>query len=267
MNGFKELSEYYNVSVDEAVLLGKRAPNRMPDLPPSRTTKALSGMTYEDIWKLKERKTEQDIFDFYKDQCAWSSFRQMNHHGSPQSIEFHLDILEQMIRPRTVLCEYGCGIAPFSHTLLTRLQDPDMYMTIFISDVDSEHFHFAQWRLSKVIEEQKLINVSLYAIYIKPNELPSYPTSFDSLIAFEVLEHVQSPLDVFGNLNKHMRAGSFFCENFILHNPDQHDDESDLENAKLERTPYYDMLDSDYRLVYGLDPTIASDGTRVWKKK
>ena len=56
------LCEYYNVSEEEAIKLGTRANGRKPSLPGSKTCEPVSNMTMEDIWALKERKTEKDIF-------------------------------------------------------------------------------------------------------------------------------------------------------------------------------------------------------------
>ena len=53
------LCEYYGVSEGEAIKLGSRSPGRKPSLPASKTCNAVSNMTYEDIWALKERKTEK----------------------------------------------------------------------------------------------------------------------------------------------------------------------------------------------------------------
>ena len=53
---FDYLCEYYNVDLQTAIQLGTRSSGRKPSLPASKTCKAVSGMTMEDIWDLKERK-------------------------------------------------------------------------------------------------------------------------------------------------------------------------------------------------------------------
>ena len=74
------LCEYYGVTPEKALELGTRSTGRKPDLPGSTTTQAVSGMTYEDIWESRERKSIEDVFQFYKDQGAWSTFRQCVRH-------------------------------------------------------------------------------------------------------------------------------------------------------------------------------------------
>ena len=64
---YTHLCKYYNVTPDEALKLGTRSKGRKPNLPSSITCKAVSDKTFEDIWEEKQRKSIQEIFDFYKD--------------------------------------------------------------------------------------------------------------------------------------------------------------------------------------------------------
>lgn len=259
-----DLCDYYGVTQEEALELGTRRDNRRPNLPKSKTTHAVSGMTFEDLWALKPRDTEQDVFDFYKDQGAWSTFRQVVRHKDMG--KFHLSILQAMVKPNSVFCEYGCGVAPYTNTLLREVPE-NFPVSVYLSDVDSEHFVFGEWRNKKLIGKRNLSNVSLSAVEILPGSLPQYDKMLDAVIIFEVLEHVSSPLSVIKNLSNQMNVSALLCENFIKHDVKDLTDGSDLMSAAKERTSYYEFLSQNFDLVGGPKEEVTPDATRIWKKR
>ena len=182
------LSEYYGVSLDEALELGTRRDGRKPTLPNSKTCHAVSGMTMEDIWDSRSRKTLGDIFGVYKDQGAWSAFRQCVRtlEAAGQYQLLLMAALKHLDGDELVMCEYGCGVAAVSLLLLSATF-PDKRISIFLSDVDCEHFTFGVWRLKKIIEDRGLENVKIIPKLILPDELPCYEDSFDTVIIHEVL--------------------------------------------------------------------------------
>jgi len=262
LNWYDDLCEYYKVTPEEALELGTRSSGRMPRLPGSATTAAVSDMTYEDIWELKSRKSQEEIFSFYKDQGAWSAFRQVVRHKD--KIQFHKHILS-VLRPHgSSICEYGCGIAPYTHTLLSNI-DKNEKFHISISDVDCEHFNFGQWRLQKLIEQRELRNITLESRVINPNELPKYSKNLDSVIIFEVLEHVPSPIKAIRNIQSFMNPGALLCENFVGHDEDA-DDGPDLLSARRQRGFYYELLEREFQLRAGPAPENEPNATRIWQK-
>ena len=144
---YQDLCEYYGVTPDKALELGTRATGRKPDLPGSDTCKPVSNMTLEDIWESRDRKNIQDVFNFYKDQGAWSTFRQCVRHKD--LVQLHVNLIIPHISANSHVCEYGSGVAPYMNTLLQCVV-PDAPLDITIADVDCEHFTFAQWRLNKL---------------------------------------------------------------------------------------------------------------------
>jgi len=263
---YDDLCEYYNVTPEQALELGSRSSGRKPNLPASATTTAVSNMTYEDLWALKERKTEQDVFDFYEDQGAWSSFRQVVRHKDMTG--YHLQMLGGIVAEGSVLCEYGCGIAPFVYSLLSNLSKTDVNLTVCISDVKSEHFRFAIWRLEKLISQMNLTGVILIPVEIKAGELPKFPVPLDVALVFEVLEHVPSPVATLNNLANQLNTNGLICENFILHGDEKGDsDGPDLLSARRERTEYYNELFRLCNLVGGPDHVSGPNETRIWQKK
>jgi hypothetical protein len=259
---YVDLCEYYGVSPQEALELGTRKPNRRPNLPGSSTTHAVSEKTFEEIWALSDRKNEEQIFQFYKDQGAWSAFRQVVRHKDMTG--YHLQILSRILRDGSNFCEYGCGVAPYTNTLLNHI-DPELKITVNLSDVECEHLTFGLWRAKKTIERRGLKNVTLHAAPVTPNALPVYPSPLDAIIVFEVLEHVPSPLKTIKNIQAQMSESSVLCENFIKHDHDGQDG-PDLYSAALEREEYYRYLQEKFVLVDGQSVEVSPSGTRIWRK-
>ena len=260
------LCEYYDVSESEAIKLGTRASGRKPPLPGSKTCEPVSNMTMEDIWALKERKTQKDIFDFYIDQGAWSTFRQCVRHED--FAKFHLSILEPFMKPDVHICEYGCGIAPFSFSLCNTVT-PEVKIDISLTDVDGcEHLIFGNWRLNKLKESRELSNINIHVNPVKPDELPKYDKKIDVAIVFEVLEHVPSPMRTLANLMKQMNSKGALVENFIKHEHDPNEEPGcDLLSAALERAQYYEIIKFNFDLVGGNPPEQDPNGTRMWRLK
>jgi hypothetical protein len=264
-NWFDDLCEYYNVTPDVALELGTRKPNRKPNLPSSLTTHAVNNLTFEEIWASKPRDNEEQIFEFYKDQGAWSSFRQVVRHKDMTST--HVDFLTKTIKKNSTFCEYGCGVAPFTYTLLENI-DISEKLNIYISDVESEHFTFGIWRLNKLIQTRNLNNVTFKPVVVLPNSLPRYPEKLDTVFIFEVLEHVPSPISTSNNLFSQMNSGGFFCENFIKHVHDPNEPPGpDLDSAAGQRHDYYKNLINNFELLTGGNPYDQPNETRIWKKK
>ena len=263
------LCEYYQVTPEKALELGTRSSGRKPDLPGSETCKPVSGKTFEDIWAEKERKDTQSVFDFYKDQGAWSTFRQCVRHKDFEKlhIAYYQYLAEKnVLRQGSHLCEYGAGVAPFTTTFLKYLSNTMPNLTITIVDVDCEHFNFAKYRLNKIKEERGLSKIELIFETVEPNKLPTFKKKLDALFCFEVLEHTPSPADVINNIKDSMSSGGYYIENFIKHK-DMSGDGPDLVSAKKERSKYYQILDQYYNIAvpekYNDDnPNI----TRIWQR-
>ena len=251
---YTHLCEYYNVTPEEALELGSRSAGRKPNLPASKTIHRVFDMTLEDIWALSERKTTEEVFQFYKDQGSWSTFRQCVRHKDMEHL--HLSTLKILIENEIIsdgahLCEYGAGVAPFMTTFLKYLNpDSNPKLTITIVDVDCEHFNFE---------------------IVEVDTLPTFNNQkLDALLCFEVLEHVPSPIAVINNIKDAMRPGGGYLENFIKHNDEDEDEDGpDLLTAREERSGYYEIVGKNFNLI---DPSLQESEknpncTRFWQKK
>lgn len=272
---YTHLCEYYSVTPEEALELGTRRFGRKPNLPASVTTHKVSGMTLEDIWELSERKATEDVFQFYKDQGSWSTFRQCVRHKDMEHL--HLSTFKRLIENEVIsdgahLCEYGAGVAPFVTTFLKYLNpDNDPKLTITIIDVDCEHFNFAKYRLNKIKEDKGYKNIDFNFEIVEVDTLPTFNNQkLDALLCFEVLEHVPSPIAVINNIKDAMRPGGICIENFIKHNDEDEDEDGpDLLTARKERSDYYEIIGENFNLIY---PSLQESErnpncTRFWQKK
>jgi len=269
-NWHDDLCEYYSVDAETALELGTRATGRTPDLPASKTCKAVSGMTYEDIWALSDRKTTESVFQFYHDQGAWSTFRQCVRHKDMS--QYHIQLIGSILNSGTPrvgyhICEYGCGVAPFLNSFVSFITADSSRCRISITDVEGcEHFNFAEWRLKKKISERSL-NIDLNIKPVTPTSLPAYDEGLDLVLIFEVLEHVPSPLATIKNIYNQLNDGGIILENFIKHDDDHDDDGPDLRSAAIEREEYYSFLSKNFELIVGRSEADAPNETRAWRKK
>jgi len=271
----KHLCEYYKVTPEKALQLGTRSSGRKPDLPGSDTCQPVNNMTFEDIWDLKERKSTESVFEFYKDQGAWSAFRQCVRHKDMENLHMgYIQFLAERkaIRPGSHICEYGAGVAPFVTTFLKYLSEEDsknLNMKITVADVDCEHLNFAKFRLNAIKEEKSMKNIEIDFQTITPDKLPNFDTPLDALFCFEVLEHVPSPVEVINNIKDSMMPGAYYIENFIKHEVDDDDDDGpDLVSARNERDNYYKIVNDNFSLIHP-DRKVSTDNpnvTRIWQR-
>jgi hypothetical protein len=267
---FQHLCEYYNVTIEDAIDLSTRKTGRKPSLPGSKTCDPVSGMNLEEIWDSQERDSEESIFKFYKDQGAWSAFRQCMRLSQAVGAyqNYLLNVIERLDTQfkigRTVsICEYGCGTAPFGFLLLNLLK-PDIKINFYISDVDCEHLNFGEWRLNQIKKHRKLENVKIIKKLVEPNSLPTYEDKLDAVFIFEVLEHVPSPIATTLNLINQINSGGFLIENFIKHEDEK--GRCDLPSSQKERSECLEYLDKNLNLFMGETESKSPNGTRIWMK-
>jgi SAM-dependent methyltransferase len=272
---YTHLCDYHNVTQEQALKLGTRASGRKPNLPYSETCKAVSGMTFEDIWASDDRESINKIFKFYRDQGAWSTFRQCVRHKDLENLHlsyFSFLIQNKFINDNSHICEYGCGVAPFITTFLKYLQPhKGTRLSFSLADVDCDHFDFANYRLNRIVNESNFNElVTLNFEKIEPQKLPSFNNKkLDVLFCFEVLEHVPSPIKVIENIINCMNPGGIYIENFIKHDVEDDDDIGpDLTSARNEREMYYDLVYKNFTLLHPseVESKLNPSVTRIWQR-
>jgi len=253
MKWHDDLCEYYDVSAEEAEELSARKKGRKPSLPGSATCEPVSGLTFEEIWKSKLRETTAQIFEFYKDIGAWSSFRQCKYHehgpaynsGPITAQQISLNQLDGNIK----VLEYGAGVAPVSCWLHDNLKNCNF--ELYINDVPCEHLTFGEWRLNK-----RKANVKKFEI--KPDEFPDYgDVKFNFIYMLDVLEHLDDPLGAVNEVIKYSAPNeTLFFETWVNHEEGK-STHCDLDRDK-EKT--IKLIKQNFSLA------MNAGGMRVWKK-
>jgi len=272
---YTHLCDYHNVTKEEALSLGTRSTGRTPSLPGNDRCPVVSNMTFEDIWDMKKRESDNDVFDFYRDQGSWSTFRQCVRHKDMENLHislFNFLINNNHLNNNSHICEYGCGVAPFITTFMKYLKTNETAKLNFtLTDVDCDHFDFANYRLNRIVNENKLNkSVILNFETIKPESLPKFGNKkLDVLICFEVLEHVPSPVSVMQNIKDNMNPGGIYIENFIKHEVKEAEETGcDLKSARDERTEYYIIVNEYFNLLHPskAESKANPNCTRVWQR-
>ena len=253
----RDLCEFYRVTPSGALRLGTRATGRRPSLPGSATCQPVSGKTWEELWALEPRDSEEAIFSFWKQVGSWCAFRQVvrNRRRSFAFIGKRLGMMD-------AFCEYGAGVAPASWWLATHHPGP---LRLTMVDVPSEHLTFGAWRLRKRLEnEWDLCCWALRVIALEPHIQP-LTDPYRGISCLEVLEHLSHPLETVQHLAEHLEFGGYLWEDFVPH-AEAHG--ADLPQAQSARHAVYDFLEQHFALVEGRRWDMADGGgTRTWQRQ
>lgn len=250
---YDDLCEYYKVTPKQAEELGRRRPGRRPNLPASASTHAISNKTLEEIWQMRSRDSVADMHQFYKDMGAWATFRQCYYHCNLNAGHFI-----RGLRSGNSICEYGSGVAPITNWIVENVRN--LQLNLAITDVESEHLAFAQWRLNKKITQNKLpFNLKVFTV--KENKLP-LEDYYDLILILEVFEHLYNPLEVANHLADHLKNGGRLYENYVICSPSG----PNLQEAQIQREAVFKCFRSKLKLIKGPSPDKDAAGLRCWKK-
>ena len=257
---YDDLCEYYGVTPGQAKKVGPRSATRRPDLPPSSTTKAVSGMTMAEIWESKPRNTAEEIYQWQKDLGAWSAFRQCYYHRYDS-----FDWLVKDLPSGSKYCEYACGSAPICNWIVENVKDRIFHFTTV--DVDCEHRAFGEWRLKKRIERSGL-PFTLKPLIVKPNApLPLTDCDYDAISIIEALVLIHNPLEVVQHVTEHIRKGGKLWETYTVMDDHRTKNWISFRQAQEQRPAVFDYIRANYKLLTGPDPDTPKDsGRRSWEK-
>lgn len=253
MKWHDDLCEYYNVSPEEAALLGTRKKGRKPSLPGSATCAPVSGLTFEEIWDSKTRDTSEQIFSFYKEIGSWLSFRQCKYHehGPAYNSGYQgLSYLKNKEPGSTInILEYGAGVAPICAWLADNFKN--LNFNFYINDVPSEHLTFGEWRLKKRNQNVKKFEVV-------PDIFPNYgDVKFDLIYMLDVLEHMDKPFSAVEALLQYCKPNeTILLETWVEHNEQALGTGCDLDREKEETVK---LIKKNFSLV---QPGVL----RCWRK-
>ena len=102
------------------------------------------------------------------------------------------------------ILEYGCGIAPISHSLLKVSLKRNLNITI--ADIRQINFHYAIHRLGKNVEHFEIV----------PFENSIQKSKYNIVFMITVMEHLPDPLDTVKNITNMFPEVLNFIENSQL---------------------------------------------------
>ena len=240
---YRDLCDYYGVCPAQALALGTRAPGRRPLM--------FGGRTFEEIWESNPRNTPEGLIQFWSDLGPWLTFRQVVRNRCLSYSEVFRDV-----PAHGWLGEWGCGVAPVTWWGATHGW---RHFRAFLTDVASEPFQFAEWRLRRI--DQPYIAMPVMAGKLLP--LPY--SRLDVVTCFEVFEHVEDPVALGSHLLNMLPSHGVLWEDFVAHD---HPHAADLQSAQEKRKDLYVLLQKRCTLTRGQSPwTPGGGGRRRWLVK
>jgi len=163
----------------------------------------------------------------------------------------HCRQFEKWIKNGYNILEYGCGIAPISHSLLQLGIKRNLNITI--ADIRQINFHYAIYRLAG--------NVKHFEITPYKNSIPS--KIYDIIFMITVFEHLPDPLDTLKNITAGLKSGGIFIFDYILGDGDG----LDTIEGVIQREEVLQYLKKHYELLSGELLKKKSMGTTVCRLK
>lgn len=107
------------------------------------------------------------------------------------------------------ILEYGCGIAPFTTSLIRA----GFNCSFTLADIPQINFHFAKWLVKNSNKKVRFIDIVPYKRTIL-NE------KYDVIVLCTVLEHLPDPYEVIKNLTKQLKTVGRLLFDYILSDGD-----------------------------------------------
>lgn len=193
----------------------------------------------KNLWRKKERKTEQDIKSFYAETDYWVLRQTFVHRNNcfPEIADF-------IPKDRKVwFCEYGGGVGPVTRWLVDRFRN----VNFTVVDLPSPQLDFAKFRF------KKYPNVEI--VTVPENSLP-LKKQYDFITCFAVLEHVTQPMILVKHLVKHLKIGGTLFVDFQWDEPE----DENLAASQVQRDATINFLNTNLKVVWALDKNWKKDG-------
>jgi len=154
---------------------------------------------------------------------------------------------------RARVCEYGCGVAPLT-TSLVRFY-PHLDLTITCADLPTVLFHFARWRFRALPFVRTVI--------VDPADDAPLEGEFDVVFCTEVLEHVPRPLALLRHLHARLAPRGILIFDYIRSQGRGLDTVGGLH----DRLPALGFVREAFEVVQGSVPVDGTDVTPVVCRK
>jgi len=163
----------------------------------------------------------------------------------------HCRKLEKWINNGDTILEYGCGIAPISHSLINVSIRRNINITI--ADIRQINFHYAIHRLGKNVDHFE----------ITPYENSIDKNKYNVIFMITVMEHLPDPLNTVKNITSGLKSNGIFVFDYILGDGDG----QDTIEAVEQRDAVLQYIDYHYDILSGAITKNESMGTTVCRLK
>jgi SAM-dependent methyltransferase len=161
-----------------------------------------------DEWRGKDRSTADGLRDFYNTVQSWSfdllwyAYLQAVGHHYPTAV-----VASRLLRPpsRAPRClDFGSGVGDAAQLLI------GLGYTVDLADISKTLLAFARWRLERRGQR---------AGYIDLNDTPLPVSTYDAILAKDVLVHVPDFTETVTMLHRALKPGGLLITNFDTRQP------------------------------------------------
>ena len=163
----------------------------------------------------------------------------------------HSRQFEKWIKSGDEILEYGCGIAPISHSLLNVGLKNNLKITV--ADIRQINLHYAIYRLGDRVK----------SFEITPYKNSITNKSYNVIMMITVMEHLPDPLQTVKNITAGLKANGIFIFDYISGDGDG----QDTIEAVEQRGEVLKYIEENYHLLSGHLSEDISMGTTVCRLK
>lgn len=205
---------------------------------------ALNKKQHKMAWFKKERKTVEEIMQFYKEVEIYP-FRQpyTKRFGGYRWI---MNLVSHVKNPAVL--EYGCGSAILTEYLINKFPNAKYS----VADIPSVTLDFIKWKKEKYGYSYEILTIG------RGKEGIPLRDSYDLIICMDVLEHTPNPLEIIQSFTDHLSPNGVLVMDFI-----NHSDGENLEISMKQRETVKKFLKENLIALKPIDEPDGNDGLYV----
>jgi 2-polyprenyl-3-methyl-5-hydroxy-6-metoxy-1,4-benzoquinol methylase len=168
---------------------------------PEALARALNKQRHKDMWFQRERRSVEDIRQFYQEADVYP-FRQP-YNKRLGGYRWYAELVRHI--PRPAILEYGCGSAVLTEYLLARCPQA----RFSVADIPSATLEFVKWK-----KKAYQLPYEILTIGTGRDGIP-LQSEYDLIICQDVLEHTPNPLEIVSAFVEHLSVGGVLVLDFL----------------------------------------------------